>query len=227
MTAYAGFDRSEYPGAAVMKWLRDNTNLCWAGFYLAPSPSHQDPSWMSAAENADAGLEGWGLAPIYVGQQTIGPGSHVVTAAQGSIDGASACVLMTKAGFDAGSTVYLDQEQGGPEPSAMRAYTNAWAAAVKAGGFRPGVYMSFQEAATVHADLPDAPLWVYHVQTTAPHSVSGMQFPTPDPSTSGYAGASIWQRDDEARIVCPVAAGGILACDLDSANSEDPSAAIS
>ena len=126
---FAGFDRSEYPGAAVMKWLRANTNLVWCGYYLAPAPSHQDPSWMNADE---ADLAGWGFAPIYVGQQTTGPGSHLVTAEQGAIDGKQTCDLMTQTGFEPGAKVWLDQEQGGPEPAAMRAYTNAWAAAVAA-----------------------------------------------------------------------------------------------
>lgn len=219
MSGFAGFDRSDYPGAAVMKWLRANTNLVWCCLYL-PSPSHQDDSWLRADE---ADFEGWGFAPVYVGQQTTGPGSHNVTAAQGAIDGADACTKMTAAGFSTGSKVYLDQEQGGPEPAAMRAYTNAWAIAVKAAGFVRGVYTSFQEAATVRGDLPDAPLWVYHVPTTSPHHVPGTTFPTPDPAMSGYAGASIWQHDDEAIIDCPVAPGGKLIVDLNSANSADPS----
>ena len=36
MTGQAGFDRSEYPGDAEMKWLKANTNLKWCGYYLVP-----------------------------------------------------------------------------------------------------------------------------------------------------------------------------------------------
>jgi hypothetical protein len=222
MTGYAGFDRSEYPGDAVMKWLLANTNLRWAGFYLSPAPSHQDPSWMKAAEGD--GLAGWGLAPIFVGQETIGPGSHLVTAAQGAIDGKAACALMTQAGFAAGSFVYLDLENGPPFSAAQQGYVGAWVDAVVAGGFGPGVYASFMFAAAVKALRPNARIWVFHVRTTSPHSVTGSTFANPDPTTSGFNKASIWQHDDEARIVCPVAPGGVLACDLDSADSEDPSA---
>jgi hypothetical protein len=202
-----------------MKWLLANTNLRWCGFYL-PSPSHRDDSWMQAD---DADLEGWGFAPIYVGQQTTGPGSHNVTTDQGAIDGADACAQMTAGGWTAGSKVYLDQEQGGPEPAAMRAYTSAWAQAVVASGFQPCVYTSFQEAAQVHADLPGVGIWVYHVRTTAQHDVAGVTFLAPDPSTSGYPGALIWQHDDEAAIPCAAAPNGKLVVDLNSADSADPS----
>src|SRR5580698_7005276 len=100
MPGFAGFDRSDYPGAAVMAWLLANTNLKWCGFYLAPAPSHPDESWMKAP---DADFTGWGLAPIYLGQETTGPGAHKVNAAQGAIDGADACKLMMTAGFGPGS----------------------------------------------------------------------------------------------------------------------------
>ena len=39
MTAFAGFDRSDYPGKAAMDWLKANTNLKWTGFYLGPARS--------------------------------------------------------------------------------------------------------------------------------------------------------------------------------------------
>jgi hypothetical protein len=132
---------------------------------------------------------------------------------------------MTSTGFDKGSVVYLDLENGPPMPPNQHDYVGAWCDAVVAAGFAPGVYCSFMFAAAVHALRPNAKIWAFHVRTTSPHPVPGSTYPTPDPTTSGFAGASIWQHDDEARIVCPVAPGGVLACDLDSADSEDPSAA--
>ena len=142
MTAYAGFDRSDFPGALAMAWLRANTNLCWCGFYL-PSPSHPGTSWIDADDEA---LDGWGLAPIYVGQQVTGPGSHLVTAAQGAIDGADAAAKMGAAGFDPKSCVYLDLENGPPFGPAQQAYVGAWCDAVSAADFLPGVYCSFMFA---------------------------------------------------------------------------------
>src|SRR6266550_2022153 len=47
----AGFDTRAYPTDQVMKWLRQNTNLSWVGYYLYPAPSRNNPdnggaSWM-------------------------------------------------------------------------------------------------------------------------------------------------------------------------------------
>lgn len=221
MTGFAGFDRSEYPGDAVMAWLKANTNLTWCGFYLAPAPSHPDPSWMNASDSA---LADWGLAPIYVGQETIGPGAHQVNAAHGTIDGADACALTTKAGFDPTSVVYLDLENGPPFTATQSQYVGAWCDAVVAGGYTAGVYCSFLFAAQIAVLRPNTKIWCFHVRTVSPHRVAGPNFPSPDPSTSGFAGAHIWQLDDSALVPCVVAPGGQLLVDLDSADSADPSA---
>jgi hypothetical protein len=221
MPGFAGFDRSDYPGAAVMNWLKANTNLKWCGFYLAPAPSHPDTSWMNAAA---ADLEGWGLAPIYLGQETTGPGSHKVNAAQGAIDGADACRLMIAAGFDPGSVVYLDNEAGPPMLTPMREYVGAWCDAVVAGGFTAGVYCSFLLGAQTKALRPSAKIWAFHVRTVSEHRVPGETFPTPDPSASGFAGANVWQLDDEAILICPLGPNGEIVVDLNSADSADPSA---
>lgn len=223
MSAFAGFDRSDYPGPAAMMWLREHTNLRWCGFYLAPAPSHQGMSWMTAPPEA---FDGWGRAAIYVGQETTGPGSHKVTAAQGAVDGAAAAVLMDKAAFpfDVGSCVFLDLENGWPLTTAQREYVGAWCDAVEEAGFTPGVYCSFQIGGQIAALRPSARIWVFHVRTVQPHHVLGDVFASPDPATSGFAGASVWQLDDEAIIQCPVAPGGVLTVDLNSANSADPSA---
>lgn len=224
MNSFAGFDRSDYPGAAAMDWLHAHTNLSWCGFYLAPAPSHQGMSWMTAPAEA---FDGWGRAAIYVGQETTGPGNRNVTAAQGAIDGAQAVYLMgvAAAPFPAGSCVYLDLENGPPMSTMQREYVTAWVDAVAAAGFLPGVYCSFLFAAQVAALRPNARIWAFHVRTVSPHHVAGTTFPNPDPATSGFAGASVWQLDDEAIIPCGVAPGGVLTVDLNSANSADPSAA--
>ena len=220
MTGFAGFDRSDYPGKAAMDWLKANTNLRWCGFYLAPAPSHPNTSWMDAD---DADFEGWGFAPIYLGQEVIGPGRHNVTAAQGAIDGADAAALMLKSGFDHGAFVYLDLENGPPFTTAQREYVGAWCDAVVASGFGAGVYCSFLFAAQVKALRPNARIWAFHVRTVSQHSVGGAAFPNPDPSTSGFFGADLWQLDDEAIIHCAAMPSGSMIVDLNSANSADPS----
>lgn len=218
MTGFAGFDRSDFPGSTVMTWLRANTNLRWCGFYLR-APSHPDQSWTGWRASLIA--MHWGFAPIYVGQETMGPGSHNVTAAQGTIDGADACSRMAIAGFPAGSFVYLDLEN--PDPAHQDAYAAAWIDAVKANGYGPGVYTSFLDAGQIAALRSGVRIWAFHVRTVSPHNVLGDTFPTFDPSNSGFAGASIWQLDDEAIIACEPAPEGKLTVDLNSASLLDPS----
>ncbi len=55
-------------------------------------------------------------------------------------------------------------------------------------------------AAQVALMRPDAKIWAFHVRTVQEHPVPGGFFPTPDPATSGFAGASIWQHTDSAII---------------------------
>ncbi|MGO9060024.1 MAG: glycoside hydrolase domain-containing protein [Candidatus Binataceae bacterium] len=93
---------------------------------------------------------GWGLAPLYVGQQIKGLGSHNVTGPQGTADGQDAAALLNAEGFVAGTCVYLDLEDGPPFASPRTDYVAAWVDAVQAGGFGAGVYCSHGFAADVH-----------------------------------------------------------------------------
>src|ERR1700692_1712966 len=110
MPFFVGFDCLAYPGIDEMTWLKANTNLGWCGFYLAPAPSHSDSSWRGS--RSDLVALGWGILPIYVGQQTTGPGSHNVSGAQGTLDGGDAAALAAAAGFPNGAFLYLDIEDG-------------------------------------------------------------------------------------------------------------------
>jgi len=46
MAGHPGFDVSAFPGVSKMAKLKQNTNLEWCGFYLAPAPSHANTGWM-------------------------------------------------------------------------------------------------------------------------------------------------------------------------------------
>ena len=215
--AYAGFDRADCPDLAMMARLKAETNLEFCGFYL-PAPSQRGTTWRG--KRAALVAQGWGIAAIFVGQQVTGPGARNVTAEQGSIDGARADAAMAVEGFAPGSWVYLDLENGPPLTQAQVEYVRAWSSAVERGFYRAGVYCSYMFAAQVQSLLPSARLWVFHVPSVAAHPVDGTTFPTPDPKTSGFAGAVIWQRADEARLT----AFDNLACDLNSAMMRDPGA---
>lgn len=66
---HLGFDTSEYPGDDAMETWKRESPYEWVGYYL-PAPCHKDASWAGKRETL-AGM-GWGVAVVYVGQQTWG-----------------------------------------------------------------------------------------------------------------------------------------------------------
>lgn len=67
---HPGFDTGEYPGDDAMRaWRGGNSPYEWTGYYL-PSPCHPDSGWAGKRETL-TGM-GYGLAVLYVGQQTWG-----------------------------------------------------------------------------------------------------------------------------------------------------------
>ena len=220
MAAYPGFDSDAYPGDSQIDWLRSHTNLIWCGIYLAPAPSHHDTSWMG--KRARLAQAGWGLVPIYVGQQVNPPGSLDPSAATGAADGAQAAELAASEGFANGTAIYLDLENGPPFQSPQTDYVQAWCAAVAAAAFQPGVYCSHLIADEVATLVPGAEIWAFKVATTESHPVAGPNYPTSDPSGSGYADAAIWQLGQNCQIT--VENGQTLMVDLDTATSPDPGA---
>jgi hypothetical protein len=219
MSFHAGFDCSTFPGLNTIAWLKANTNLAWCGYYLAPAPSHQNTSWMGQRSTLQSA--GWGLAPVFVGQQTTGPGSHTVTAAQGTQDGILAAQIMQGEGFVSQSWVYLDLENGPPYQSPLSDYTLAWATAVHKNGYSAGIYCSHGCAATIAQQLPNARIWAFKVTTTAPHPFPGTVFPDPDPAGSGYAQAAMWQLQQNCTIKLDSGMPNLI-IDLDSSTLSDP-----
>ncbi len=78
--SHLGFDTGTYPGdAAMLAWRSGGAPYEWAGYYMK-SPCHQDEGWMGKREALTK--IGYGLAVLYVGQQTWGrkPGApHFVS----------------------------------------------------------------------------------------------------------------------------------------------------
>src|SRR5438105_10807916 len=66
---HPGFDTSLYPGdAAMTAWLWPSSPYEWVGYYLQ-APCHRDPTWMGKRSTLTS--MGWGLAVLFVGQQTF------------------------------------------------------------------------------------------------------------------------------------------------------------
>lgn len=212
-------DISIYPGDVVMDDLVENTNLEWSGFYLGPAPSHSDPSWMGKRGRLIG--TGWGLAPIYVGQQEPGgPGSHKLTAAQGRLDGDHACKLAKAAEFPNGSIIYLDIEAPAPLTHATGEYLAHWVEVVAALDYRTGVYCSHHLVEPLAALGLELAYWVYKISNLDNGGTKQQPFKDDDPPTIAGINALAWQWTQNCTID---AANGTLTVDLDTAATPDPS----
>jgi hypothetical protein len=224
MLGFAGLDRSQYPGDAAMQQLFNNSNLAWTGFYLAPAPSHGETSWMTHFATLQ-GL-GWGIAPIYVGQQQPepnSPGSHNVTAAQGTLDAANAILLAATAGIPEDSVLYLDIETGGPIQPGLAAYYTSWVAGVAGGGYRPGVYCSFLLAKQLYG-LDHRPVfWTFNLNKFRSGLTAHYNdpFPAPEPVFSTVDIADAWQLAQNGVLVSS-GQPNLQPMDFDSCGMRDP-----
>jgi Domain of unknown function (DUF1906) len=218
--AYAGFDRCDCPDLEQMQDLFDRSNLTFCGFYL-PAPSQPGTTWIGKRE-ALVNI-GFGIAPLYVGQQITGPGAHNTDAEHGYTDGLDAVADMINEGFPPDSFIYLDLENGPPFTPEQQDYVGAWVDTVEDNGFRAGVYCSYLFGGEVKALRPSARIWVFHVPTTAVHDLAGTQFSEKSPSGSGYSGADIWQHDNMVQLTD----FGSLLVDLNTSHYRDPGAPVS
>ncbi|MEU3825060.1 DUF1906 domain-containing protein [Streptomyces sp. SID486] len=241
--AFAGIDRLAYPGNAFMAGLMTNTNLLWTGFYLAPAPSQGNTSWMAHLADLRAMGPGWGVAPVFVGQQhPNGPGSHTLTAEQGRKDAVSAAQLADQAGFASGDEadlpgyprIYLDIEIGGTLPSNFVSYVNAWCEVIRSDqtAYLPAVYCSFKDtAAQLLASNDDLIVWVFNINQFLHHHDQALPDPAtflvPEPTESGFAGATAWQWIQGFASVTTTLPDGsaktVNNWDLDSSDAPDPS----
>ncbi|HVE84642.1 MAG TPA: glycoside hydrolase domain-containing protein [Myxococcales bacterium] len=216
---FAGFDTSVYPGDDVMKGLKESTNLRWCGFYLAPSPSHPNKSWMD--RHSALAEMGWGFAVVYVGQQeSTGPGSHVLTTDQGKIDGADACTLAAQAGFARGTALFLDIEAGGAISASTAAYVRGWAPAVRDQGYVPAAYCSHTAVKSIEALGLEMRFWIFKLKTSDASGHKPAPYKEDDPASTGITSAIVWQW---AQNVTIDSAKGKLNVDLDTGTTSNPS----
>ena len=224
MPASPGFDISAFPGIVPMTWLKNNTNLVWCGYYLgAANTSHPNTDWLGT--RAALVALGYGLAPLYVGEQEpTAPvrGNKNPSAAKGTQDGAQAIALMRSEGFPVGTTVYLDVEDGSLLPL-MQAYVGAWIDAFDGQDFSPGVYCSHLIASRIAGLRPAAGprIWAFMLTSRAAGSFASTNFPTLGPSGSGYP-ADVWQWAQNCQLNLPGTPVHHLVVDLSTAIMPDP-----
>lgn len=211
---HLGFDTHTYPGDKTMTAWKNapGAPYKWVGYYL-PSPCHKDGSWVG--KRAGLTKMGWGLAAVYVGQQSWGRtpkpltpaktaaltksgsscNADFLTADRGAADGRDAIAAAQKEGFVPRSVVFLDIERMERMPDGMRAYYRAWARTLLQGGvYLPGVYVHAHNAQVVHDDLVTEFAVAGVKEEPRIWVASGRGFEeTKAPQDVGFAFAGVWQ----------------------------------
>ena len=237
---HLGFDTHTYPGDKTMQAWKSapGAPYRWVGYYL-PAPCHRDVSWVGKRQKLVN--MGWGLAVVYVGQQTWGRtprptpqrlaqlakarkscDADLISGERGRVDADDAIAATLTEGFPERSIVFLDIERMEKLPQAMRDYYRAWSRRLlQDGRFRPGVYVHKYNAEAVHADLKaefaaagvseEPRIWV----------ASGRGFEEGKaPQDVGFAFAGVWQgMIDVARTVADIK----LPLDVNVSTWESPS----
>jgi hypothetical protein len=236
-----GFDTHTFPGEKTMRaWKNEpGAPYSWVGYYL-PSPCHKDASWIGKRQLLKD--MGWGLAVVYVGQQTWGRkpkpitparaaalekagstcNADLLSAERGAADGADAIAVAQRDGFPPGTIIFLDIERMEDMPQAMRDYYRAWARTLLTDGrYRPGVYVHAFNAQVVYDDLK-AEFAAANVKDEPRIWVaSGRGFDEGKaPQDVGFAFAGVWQgMIDVARAVADIK----LPVDVNVSNWTSPS----
>ena len=239
---HMGFDTHTYPGDKTMQAWKSapGAPYKWVGYYL-PGPCHHDESWSGKRQKlVDMG---WGLAVVYVGQQTWGRTPHtptprqvaqmmsagktcnadLISAERGKADADDAIAAALKEEFPERSVVFLDIERMETMPQVMRDYYRAWARRLlEDGRFRPGAYVHKFNAETIHTDLKAEFAAAGINEEPRLWVASGRGFEEGKaPQDVGFAFAGVWQgMIDVARTVADIK----LPLDVNVSNWESPSA---
>lgn len=239
---YLGFDTHGYPGDKKMRAWKNapNAPYAWVGYYLPGAPCHKDKSWSGKRDTLVA--MGWGLAVVYVGQQTwnrtpktltpaqaasfkrkgVSCNADLLSADRGAMEGIDAIAKTEAEGFPRGSVIFLDLERSERWPARMRDYYKAWVATVlKDGRFRPGVYVHSHNAQDVYDDVK-AIFQAAGVTEEPRFWIASARDFTPDkaPQEVGHDFAGMWQGViDVVRKVADVA----LPIDINVSSWKSPS----
>jgi hypothetical protein len=223
---HLGFDTHTYPGDKTMRAWRNakNAPYSWVGYYLV-APCHKDDSWSGKRQTLTD--MGWGLAAVYVGQQTWGRtpkpltpkrlaqlqksnalcNSDYLSAERGVAEGKDAIAKAEAEGFVPRSVVFLDIERMEKMPQAMRDYHRAWARTLlRDGRYLPGVYVHAWNAQTVHDDLKAEFLAAGVKEEPRVWVATGRGFDeSKSPQEVGFTFAGMWQgMIDVARAVADI-----------------------
>ncbi|MBO0912142.1 MAG: DUF1906 domain-containing protein [Acidobacteria bacterium] len=133
---YLGFDRNDYPGDENLKLLRET--FSYSGYWLNNPPGESRNTW--AGKRRALVSAGFGFLVLFNGRLDKQLRHHA--SALGQADGKAAAASASREGFPAHAVIFLDIEEGGRMLAEQKAYIYAWVDAVRAAGFRAGVYCS-------------------------------------------------------------------------------------
>ena len=235
IVTHPGFDTRIYPGAETMRIWRADSPYRWVGYYLS-SPCHRESSW--SGRRAEIEQLGWGLAVLYVGQQTFDGMAPPDTAAgtpilcsrtlltgeQGRRDGQDAVAAAIREGFPTGSVIFLNVERMQTIPDSMRTYYSAWQRELLGDGrYLPGTYAHQVNAAHLHRLAAAAYSEAGRTESPPFWVAGGRDFALDRPAWAiGLPFARIWQG---ALDVQRTWGGRTLLIDENVATSAAPSAA--
>jgi hypothetical protein len=198
---YLGFDRNSYPGDTALPLLRKT--FSFAGFWISPPPGETDNTWVG--KGALLREQGFGFVVLYRGREERELKASVDAATKGASDARDGAANAKREGFAPLTIIFLDIEEGGRLSPQYHAYLRAWADALIAAGYRPGVYCSAmpvhegQGVTITTADdirSSEAPrefsYWVYN-DACPPAPGCAAKLSAPQPSRSGTPYAAVWQ----------------------------------
>jgi hypothetical protein len=157
---------------------------------------------------------GWGVAVVYVGQQTWGKAprklspaqaealrkrdtcaTDLITVDEGTRHADDAVARASADGFAKGVVIFLDIERMEQIPQAMRDYYKAWVARMlELKQYRPGIYVHAHNAADVFADVSEVFKAAGNTETPRFWVAGGKGFHEGRaPQDVGFAFAGVWQ----------------------------------
>jgi hypothetical protein len=243
---YLGFDRNEYPGDAALAILRES--FAFSGYWLNAPPGDAVNTWQGKREQIRSA--GFGFLVLFNGRLDRDLKKDATSV--GVRDAQNAVSTAMRDGFPAGTTIFVDQEEGGRMLPEQKAYLYAWIDAINSSEFRAGVYCSgipFDEGGggivTTANDIREnagGRRIEFLVYNDACPPSPGCVFPQnpPVPGRSGITFAAVWQfaqsprrrkltaacpsrYDPDGSCYAPAPKTGQIFIDLDAANSPDPS----
>jgi Domain of unknown function (DUF1906) len=196
---YFGFDRNEYPGDDLLPALR--RSFSYTGYWLNNPPGATSNDWVG--KRATLKANGFGFMILFNGRldaQLKGKDA----AALGRSDATDAISAAKKEGFTSGAILFLDQEEGGRLLPEQSAYLFAWVEAIRASGYKPGVYCSgilvpdgsstISTARDILSHEGDRPLALWVVNDACPPAPGCVLPKKPlTPASSGVKEALVWQ----------------------------------